>query len=130
MRNYQYHKNNPYWLPHNVYMQVLYAVRDYDRLRAEYLNIINETPSPDGVPGNPNPGDSTAQKAVRALSISNEIDHIERALEKIPQEYRMGVFNNVRYRVNFPVNVPAHRNTWSNWRRRFLYFVAKNKKLA
>lgn len=32
MRNYQPQKNNPYKLPHNLYMQMLYLVRDYNRL--------------------------------------------------------------------------------------------------
>lgn len=35
MRNYQRQKNNPYKLPHNLYMRMLYLVRDYDRIREQ-----------------------------------------------------------------------------------------------
>ncbi len=33
MRNYQRQKNNPYKLPHNLYMRMLYLIRDYDRIK-------------------------------------------------------------------------------------------------
>ena len=33
MRNYQPQKNNPYKLPHNLYMRMLYLIRDYDRMK-------------------------------------------------------------------------------------------------
>ena len=35
MKEYQRKRNNPYQLPHNVYMRVLYHIRDYERMKAE-----------------------------------------------------------------------------------------------
>lgn len=35
MREYQKTKNNPYLLPHCLYMRVLYIIRDYGRLKSE-----------------------------------------------------------------------------------------------
>ena len=33
MRNYQRTRNNPYLLPHHLYMRTLYIIRDYERLK-------------------------------------------------------------------------------------------------
>lgn len=109
-------------------MQTLYAVKDYDRIKAEYIDIIAEGHCPDGTPNGNSPGDPTGQKAVRALSVSAEIEQIERALEELPLEYRKGVFDNIRY-GGWPVDPPAHYKTWLRWRQRFLFQVAKNKKI-
>lgn len=46
-----------YKLPRAVYYQALYAVRDYDRLHAEYNDIMHASASPaDGMPRGSNPG--------------------------------------------------------------------------
>ena len=50
MRNYQRQKNNPYKLPHNLYMRMLYLVRDYERIRSEREDILAASPAPDGIP--------------------------------------------------------------------------------
>ena len=58
MRNYQPKKNNPYILPSNLYMRMLYLVRDYNRLKEEYANIIHEMPHNDGMPKGNMTGDT------------------------------------------------------------------------
>ncbi len=124
MREYQVKRNNPFWLPKAVYYQALYAVRDYDRLCEEYRDILNgSAPSADGQPRGTKIGDPTEQKAERLLEVSEKLDAIERALNQLPEEYRMIVFNNVRYQRPYPYT--AGVSTWSRWRRRFLFYVAK-----
>lgn len=126
MRDYQPKRNNPYWLPSAVYFQSLYAVRDYDRLRNEYDIILHGSPPSvgDGQPRGTKPTDPVERKAEKLAGISEKLSAIERALDQLPQEYRRGVFNNVRYGTRYPYT--ASDGTWSRWRRRFLYFVANN----
>lgn len=125
MREYQVKTSNPFWLPKAVYYQALYAVRDYDRLSKEYQEILFESaPSADGQPRSTKIGNPTEYKAQRLAEVSEKLDAIERALEKLPEEYRKGVFDNVRKGAAYPY--VAGRETWGRHRRRFLYHVAKN----
>lgn len=127
MKEYQRNKNNPYKLPHNVYMQVLYAVRDYDRLRDVYQNnLYNSSSAPDGTPHSTGPGDPTQNRALRMYSVGRQIESVEQALVIVPNEYRRGIIDNIKYRCGYPVDVPAHPVTWSRWRSKFLWQVAKN----
>lgn len=125
MRDYQPHKNNPYWLERTVYNRVLAVVRDYDRMVRDYNEILHETAAGDGQPGSNTPGDPVARKAERLDRLWEDIRAVEMALIRIPPEYREGVLRNIQY-GGWPVDVPAHLNTWSKWRRRFLYLVAKS----
>lgn len=111
-------------LPHNVYMSVLYIVRDYPRSKALRDAIINETPPQvvgraDGKISAP-----TEAKAIRLTELRDKCNAVDMALRSIPEEYRSGVFNNVVYGFRYPDI--AHRSTWSRWRMRFLYHTAKN----
>ena len=125
MREYQPKKENPYWLPKAVYYQAVYAVRDYDRLRDEYKSILHESAGgTDGQPRSTKTGHPTEKKVERLADISEKISAIEHALHLLPDEYRNGVFNNVRYQSPYPYI--AGRATWSRHRRRFLFLVAKN----
>lgn len=125
MREYQPKKNNPFWLPKAVYYQAVYAVRDYDRIRDEYNSILHaSTGGSDGQPRSTKIGDPTEKKAERLESLFEKLSAIERALHLLPEEYRSGVFNNVRYQSPYPYI--AGVATWSRQRRRFLFLVAKN----
>lgn len=125
MREYQVKRNNPFWLPKAVYYQALYAVRDYDRLCEEYRDILNSSaPCADGQPRSSKIGNPTEQKAERLSEVSEKLDAIERALNKLPEEYRKGVFDNIRKNTAYPYI--AGRATWVRYRRRFLYYVAHN----
>ena len=125
MREYQPKKNNPYWLPKAVYYQAVYAVRDYDRLRDEYNSILHEsTGISDGQPRGTKAGNPTENKVERLADTHRKICAIDNALHLLPEEYRNGVFNNVRYQSPYPYI--AGVATWSRQRRRFLFLVAKN----
>lgn len=128
MRNYQPQKENPYRLPHNVYMQCLYAVRDYDRLKHEMDDVLYASPLSDGQPRGSDTTDTTANKAVRLEELSKRCGAIEQALVKIPAEYRRGVSENILYRCPYPRD--AGEATYRRWRYKFVYCVAKNLKLV
>ena len=65
-REYQKNKNNPYLLPHNLYMRVLYIVRDYDRI-----------------------------KAIQSTSASKEVSAVKKALSKLPADIGQAVMKNI-----------------------------------
>lgn len=125
MRDYQPHKNNPYWLEPTIYRRVLAVVRDYDRMVRDYNEILHETAAGDGQPGSNTPGDPVARKAERMDRLWEDIRAVEMALIRIPPEYRDGVLRNIQY-GGWPSDVPANRKTWSKWRCRFLFFAAEN----
>ena len=124
MKEYQPEKNNPYWLPQNLYMSTLYAIRDYQRLKDEYDDMFETTQSNDGQPRGTKVGDPTAQKAAEVSNIGERVKAIQRAEEVIPREYREGIWNNILYKQHYPKI--ADRATWSRQRCKFIYFVAKN----
>lgn len=122
MRNYKY-KNN--LLSHNVYMQCLYKVRDYDRLKIEYQELVHASNQPsDGQPKGNQTGNPTERKAYRLIAIHKELEAIERALLCIPEEYRTGIMNNICYQIPYNLQF-THYNTWGRQRRKFLEEIAK-----
>ena len=77
-------------------MQVIYAIRGYDRLKRERGDILaGNRSADDGMPKSPTPGDPVAEKATKLAAISSKIDAIDRAIARVPQEYRQGVLDNV-----------------------------------
>jgi len=147
MQFYQLQKNNPYKLPDDIYMQAIYAVRGYDRMKKQISEIPHESATTfstytdsaiTATPEDPTadqcrfyyghgstPGNPTEEKAMRIEALSKRCEAIEQALTMIPSEYRRGVMTSVLERGSFqPYN--AHPNTYSRWRCRFLWYVANN----
>ncbi len=123
MKDYQPKNTSKYWLPKAVYYQTLYAARDYDRLREEYTQLLHETHTrSDGQPRGTKRSDPTEKTVERLEETSNKLAAIEGALRGIPDEYRAGVFDNVRYQTPYPFT--ASRATWTRWRRYFICVLA------
>ena len=110
-------------LPKEVYMQTLWFIRDYPRMKEEYESLMGRAHPMDGQPRGTDVGDPTGQTAVKCAELSDKIKAIELALGIIPEEYRQHIFESVVYRTPYPAF--AALNTWKNYRRRFIYFVAK-----
>ena len=123
MRDDQRQKNNPYKLPHNLYMRMLYLVLDYERIRSEREDIINGSPPADGVPHS-GVGNPTEHKAIRLAELNGSCTAIEKALSAVPAEYRKAIWNNICYQSPYPII--AGEATYKRWRCRFIYEVAKN----
>ena len=112
-----------YKLSRECYKRVIWTIKDYPRRKAQYEAIIeSSTPPPDGQPRGTQTGNPTERKALRAAEIGYEINAIEGALEKIPEEYRKGILNFIIYRVPFPTD--ASEMTYKRWKKRYIYFVA------
>lgn len=129
MRDKQPNKNNTYYLPNTLYRRILSIVRDYDRRCAERETVLYGTGNfEEGMPRCSEPGHPVERAAIKLTQIEQEIIAVDRALDQIPSEYARYIFDNVRYGQPYPLDYAA-RNTWSRWRSRFLYFVAKNMNL-
>lgn len=122
MRNYQRTKNNPYKLPHNLYMRILYLVRDYERIKSEREDIIHGSPEHDGLPAS-NLGNPTEAKGIKLAMLGGNCKAIEEAFNEVPKEYRKGVWNNICYQSPYPID--AGEATYKRWRSRFIYKIAE-----
>lgn len=127
LKEYQRKRNNPYRLPHNLYMRVLYLIRDYDRLKSERQEILYASPVNDGMPRGNATFSATESKAIRLARLDEDCKAVEQALIQVPMEYRRGVLNNICYGSPYPID--AGCETYGRWRRRFIYWIAENLNL-
>lgn len=132
MRDYQ-RKYNGKRMPPTLYRRVLAIVRDYDRQCEIVNNIRLGSKINDGSGRCGSAGSPTESKAIRAVMLSKEIDAVNAALKEIPPEYRIPIFDNIRYGYKREEWVSkqdyAHRNTWSKWRMEFLWRIAEKLNL-
>lgn len=125
-RDYQRTKRNPWILPHNLYRQTLYAIRDYNRIKEEYEYLIMGQPAEmDGQPKGTQTSDPTAATAAKAERLHNQLRAIDDAKKVIPEEFIKGVWDNIVYDSPYPLD--AGRATYSRYKSRFIYEVAKNR---
>lgn len=111
-------------LPRELYRQVEWLVRDYERLKTEYNNAIwNSPPPPDGQPHGDNTTDLTSKEAIKRAELFKKLEAIEQSKLHIPEEYREGVWNNILYKVPYPKN--ADRTTYWRHKSTFLRSVAE-----
>lgn len=128
-QDYQRRKNNPYFLPGTLYQRVLAVIRDYERERSEMVDMLYSIPKKDMAEVSKSNGDCkpTERKAIILSFYKNDIDAVVLALEKLPAEYRQGVFRNIVYRERFS-DIAAYR-TWIRQKQKFVFEVAKNLNL-
>jgi hypothetical protein len=140
-REYQNVKNNPYKLPHNVYYKTLYTIRDYDRLKEKYNELLHKKGAwpnvergkdergkmvADIMPKSANIASSVEDRAMQLALMSKEIDAVDYPAALIPAAYRNGVLQNIKYGGHYPRD--ADVRTYQRWKQRFIYFVAKRLK--
>ena len=133
-------------LPHNVYMQVIYIIKDYHRMRQERQNILFSTQSHDGQPRGSQTSDTTAAKAVKLAALADRIDGVDRAIHDTNALYADKVkrddveqfdaldafadYGTFCYMLYNPAQEtqPAYR-TWNRFKSAFAYKVAENLKI-
>lgn len=125
---YQPRKNNENWIPHTLYMRVICAIRDYDRMVDEYNDKLAESPAPaDGMPHSTQIGDPTSRKAFKVETLHDNIVAIDEAVNSVPLEYRQPILDNIKYNVAFPDY--ANRKTWIKWKGRLIRRAGENLNL-
>lgn len=113
-----------YILPGNMYMQTIYQIRDYYRLKEEAERILVESADPpDGQPKGKDIVSDPERKVMRRERLIRIIDIIDNAKAMLPEEYRQGVWNNVMYHDAFPAD--AARATYGNYKSLFVYAIAR-----
>lgn len=121
---YQRKKNNKYILPATVYNRTIWLIRDYYRLKEKEKDIIGlSNISLDGMPKGSITGDQTSKQAVKLTDIRSITVPVEEELQRIPEEYREGIWENIIYKRAFPMN--ADRSTYGRYKSKFIYAVAK-----
>lgn len=111
-----------YRLPPKTYKRARYLVEDYPRIKAEYEDMLTDTPVHDGQPKSKSKGNPTLTVAVRRAELGNDVRAVELALQYIPKEYAQQIFKHLTAGTVFAQT--AHRNTWQNWTQVYLYMVA------
>lgn len=125
-KEYQRQKNNPYTLERTVYQRALWAIRDYERLKADRNEIIyakaDNQPMGAGGIGRP-----TESKAIKLAEIEGQLKAIDQALFEVEEDMRQGILNNICYQAPYP-HYPSRR-TWSRAKAKLIHQVAQNLKL-
>jgi len=101
---------------------MIYLVKDYDRIKEAWQDILDERPTPDGQPKGNQTGNPTYSIAAKREVLFRQMEAVEQAMLMIPEEYRRGVVNHVKYQIRFPDY--ADKNTWFAWQAKFLYYIA------
>lgn len=126
-----YHrKRGKYILPRSVYHQALWYIRDYYRVQDELeaLSIL----SPIKIDDMPRSQTNKTSDEVLSLVIKRDkfiakLRVIDKAFASIPEEYRRGVWENIHLDKSYPDD--AHRKTYSTYKSKVIYYVAKELNL-
>ena len=116
-------KKGKYILPRDLYMQVIFMIKDYDRMKETAEDLLEETSSPDGQPRGNSISDTVASKAIKRETLLAKIKAIDESFNDCPIEYRQGVRNNITDRTRYPCD--ADRKTYTRQKGRVIYNIAK-----
>ena len=123
MREYQTLKEKKI-LPKDIYMQTIWRIRGYYRMKENLQDSLDEQPDPrqphvsGGVKGSP-----TETKAMKRENDRDMVAAIDKALATIPKEYRHGVWQKVMYNAPYPED--AATKTYSGYKTEFIIRAAK-----
>ena len=128
-KDYQPKKNNPYLLPQSVYQRTLWAIRDYDRMKAARREILySYSCQQDGLPHASDPANPTEAKALKLAQLSRDMEAVEQALLLVDDDMRRGLMQNICDQTPYPY-FPSKR-TWQRAKQKFIHQVAENLRLA
>jgi len=113
-----------YTLPDTVYKRVITIVRDYDRRKEQYDNLPTDDIAVGFVKGNATSVANNAERiGILRAEIAKELDAVNHAIRQVPVLYRKGVLYKVKHNTPYPDG--AHRNTYTNYKRLFMFVVAE-----
>ena len=109
-------------LSHDEYMVSLWFIRGYNRRKEEEQAILEESAAPsDGLPRGTDISDPVEDKAMKRMRLREQNEIVERAIQRVPKEYRRAVWENVLYGKPYPNY--AHKSTYSGYRVKFIVSV-------
>lgn len=109
-------------LPKATYKRARWLVADYPRIKTDYENLLTDSHAHDGPIRSGAPGDPTAIVASKRARLASDLQAVEKAFKIVPEEYVQAVYNHLTEGVPFPDW--GNPNTWYEWQRRVLYYVA------
>ena len=124
MRDYRRTKQTKYILPATVYHQVLWKIRDYNRMCAEVEDMIQSSGGEECYGRSNLPGDPVMRTVIRRERMMQSIDAVDYGLSQIPEVYRKGVWDNIVKRKAYPNH--ADRSTYGRYKSKFVYCVAEH----
>ena len=98
----------------------LSALLAYDA-QLDALDGISSGPQ-DGQPRAHEPHSAVEADAIRRAELSAQLSSVDRAFEKVPPEYRKGLWDAIVHRRYYPPT--AGIKTWKRWRQRLLWWTA------
>lgn len=126
MRDYQTNRSKSI-LPNAVYRKTIWQIRDYNRLKENLKDRLEESKGSQEVGGKTNrPSSPVETKAIKRERDRDIVSAIDRALETIPQEYRTGVWQSVMYNAPYPSDAAV--KTYSRYKEDFVIMAAINLK--
>lgn len=123
-------RTGKYKVPASVYHQCVWLIRDYYRLKdnVESLTVLAPIEIEDIPKSQTNrTSDIVFNIVLKRERFMDRIRIIDQAINSIPPEYRKGVWNNLQFNKPYPLD--AHRNTYSTYKAKMVYSVAKDLKL-
>ena len=103
--------------------RALWLMRDYPNIKAR-LNDLDGygTGLSDGQPRSHEPHSPVENLAIKRAELAAQLKPVDLAFEKIPEEYRQGLWQAIIERRRYPPYATVR--TWKRWRQRLLWYVA------
>lgn len=103
--------------------RALWLIRDYANIKARRDAYDGfSAGEQDGQPRAHNPHSTVEGQAIHRAALSAQLDAVDKAFEKIPPEYRRGIWEAITERKRYPDT--AGLKTWKRWRQRALWYTA------
>lgn len=122
-----------YVMPHAVYYQTIWAVRDLDRMesrlkelnrqRLKQKNGASVANDPVELYSKYKKRTSVDSQAMETAILRERVDAIHRAMREVPPRYRGTVLNNIVQKATVDIYEDSE---WKLWKQKFLYLVARN----
>jgi len=77
----------------------------------------------DGMPRGNEASDQVSRMVIKRCDLLKDVNVVDMALELIPEEYRVGVWNNIQYNKAYPTYAGAR--TFARYKAIFIHSVAK-----
>ena len=120
-----------YGLEKEVYFETIWYIRQYPKMVEEYEELMQGSyiwgkMKMDGMPHGTKTSDMVSAAAEKLADVTKRMLPIRKAIDHIPEEYHQGILDNIIHRKPYPIE--ADLSTWKRWKRRFVYWVAMERR--
>lgn len=126
------------------YFSTIWFIRDYDNMKREAEDLLDQSPVNDGQPRGSGTSDPTAAAAERRERVLRDIKCIEDAFAVVPEYFRRALYENLVHQVpEYKLSISktdirdkhkdavnAAETTLQYWRVVFVVEVARNRERA